>query len=78
VRGDELLPLAELRRRLGLGHKGIAKAQKMGLRVTRFGKCGYVLGKSVLAFFELLEAQQHPPRGGPDGGDDPGTGSAIR
>lgn len=67
VRSDELLPAAELRRRLGWGTKGLSKAQRMGLKLVTFGKCKYALGKSVLEFFANLEAEQHP--GGPHGVD---------
>jgi len=58
VRADELLPLSELGRRLGMGHKTLARVQRAGLRTVLFGRMKYALGADVLAFFRRLAAEQ--------------------
>jgi len=50
----ELLPLAEFRRRMGIGNKGFAAMRRAGLKVRRFGRAGYVLGADAIAWFEGL------------------------
>jgi len=56
VRADELIPLAVLRDRLGLGNKGIRTLREAGLPVRRLGRQGFVLGRDVLDFFGGLPA----------------------
>jgi hypothetical protein len=51
IRADEVLPLAEAGRRLGMGKRGMQAAQRAGLPVVRFGRRGYVLGRDVLDWF---------------------------
>jgi len=58
IHRDEVLPLAVFRQRTGLGHKGVAHAKKLGLRVIRLGRVGFVLGSDAVAFFEKLAAEQ--------------------
>lgn len=58
IRGDELLRLAELKRRLGWGEHAVRQARKAGLRLIAFGREKYALGSDVLAFFGRLAEQQ--------------------
>lgn len=53
VRSDELLTLAELKRRLSWGDRSVAAAQRAGLRAVGFGRQKFVLGADVIAW--LLE-----------------------
>jgi len=62
IRSDELLSLAELRRRLGWQEHAVRQARRAGLRLVSFGREKYVLGADVLQFFEKLGAEQE--RGG--------------
>lgn len=52
VREGELYTLVEVRRRLGVSQAGLRVMRRSGLRVARFGKRGYVLGRDVIAFIE--------------------------
>ncbi len=54
IRADEVLPLAELGRRLGMGNKTLAAIQRDGLRAVQVGKRKYCLGSDVLVFFQDL------------------------
>ena len=58
IRSDELLPLSEVRRRLGIGYKTAAKAQRDGLRTIPYGRQKFVLGADILAFFRDLAERQ--------------------
>lgn len=58
IRTDEILPLPELKRRLGWGEHAIRQARRKGLRLIGFGRGKYALGADVLAFFERLAAEQ--------------------
>jgi len=58
IRSDEILSLAELRRRLGWGEHAIRQARRQGLRLIGFGREKFALGRDVLAFFERLGAEQ--------------------
>jgi hypothetical protein len=55
IRADELLPWACLHDRLGWGARALASARAQGLRVLRFGKWQYVLGRDVIAFLERVQ-----------------------
>jgi hypothetical protein len=57
VSAHELYTLAELGRRLGMGRKTLARAQKDGLQTVAFGRMKYVRGQAVLDFFQDLEAK---------------------
>ena len=84
IRPDEVYPLADFRRRCGLGHKGVASAKRAGLRVIRFGRGAFVLGRDALAFFERLAAEQsgngspQRPVSRPDGADGLGSPATRR
>jgi hypothetical protein len=68
VRADEVLPAAELRRRLAWGRKSYTKAIADGLRVVRYGRVDYVLGGDVLEFFARLpDKTSTHDCGGPQG-----------
>ncbi len=54
VRTDEILPIAEACRRLGWGKRTLQHARRCGLRIIRFGRCAYVRGVDVHAFFAKL------------------------
>ena len=54
VRSDEILTLSECKKRLGWGHKSVATAKRVGLRVVPLGRQKYVLGSDVLEFFRKL------------------------
>lgn len=55
---DELVTLAELKRRLNWEHYNVRIAKERGLRIIKFGCNKYVLGSDLLAFFEKLEREQ--------------------
>jgi hypothetical protein len=63
IQAGEVMTLAELKRRLGLGEHAIRQARRAGLRLIAFGRGKFVLGADVLAFFEAL-AQQHTDSNG--------------
>lgn len=52
VREDEIVPLADFARRLGLGPSAMRTARRQGLRVRRIGRRKYILGRDLIAFFE--------------------------
>lgn len=52
VREDEIVPLAELDARLGLGPSAIRTARRQGLKVRRIGRRKFVLGRDLIAFLE--------------------------
>lgn len=60
IRGDEILPLREVARRLGWGQRLIVKAQVDGLRVVQYGRMKYCLGADVLHFFRQRVAGAIP------------------
>ena len=62
IRADELLPLRELCRRLGIGSRGWRTLRDSGVPVRRVGKQAFVLGDELLAHFRRLPIDQ----GGPD------------
>jgi hypothetical protein len=65
VKADELLPLSALHTRLGWGARGLAAARRQGLRVLRFGRWHYVLGRDLIEFLESVQtvAERQPPGG---------------
>ena len=65
IRSDEILPAAELRRRLNWGRKTYSKALSDGLKVVRYGRVDYLLGNDVLDFFRKLAAGNGAGDGGP-------------
>jgi hypothetical protein len=65
IRSDELLPAAELRRRLNWGRKAYTKALSDGLKTIRYGRCDYCLGEDVLAFF-VAQSGRQSGTGAPD------------
>jgi len=58
VDGNELLRLAELKRRLGWGEHAVRQARAAGLRLVAFGREKYALGADVLDFFRRLAEEQ--------------------
>ncbi len=52
VREDEVVPLAELDARLGLGPSAIRTARRQGLKVHRIGRRKFVIGRDLIAFLE--------------------------
>ena len=54
IRVGELYILAEVRRRLGVSQSGLRSMRCAGLRVARFGKRGYALGRDVVSFVEQV------------------------
>lgn len=52
VREGEIVPLAELGFRLGLGPSAIRTARRQGLKVRRIGRRKFVLGRDLIAFLE--------------------------
>jgi len=62
IRADELLPLVELRRRLGWGAHALRQARAAGLRLISFGASKYALGRDVLDFFGRLAEEQDNKR----------------
>ena len=62
VRADELMPLREFGRRLGLASRSLQDAQRRGLRTVLFGRTKYILGRDAIHFFDELAdgtATQH-------------------
>lgn len=58
VSAGEVLPLREFGRRLGLASRALADAQRQGLRTVLFGRCKFVIGSDVVAWFQSLAEQQ--------------------
>ena len=58
VHGDEVLPLALLRQRLGWGSRTMAQAQRDGLRTIPYGKRKYVLGRDLIHFLRTITARE--------------------
>lgn len=52
VREDEIVPVADLEVRLGLGPSAIRTARRQGLKVRRIGRRKFVLGRDLIAFLE--------------------------
>ena len=61
VHSDEVLPLREFGRRMGLASRALADAQRQGLRTVLFGRMKYVLGSDALAWFQGLAERQKGP-----------------
>lgn len=49
---DEVVTLAELSARLGLGPSALRMARRKGLRIRRIGRRKFVLGRDLVAFLE--------------------------
>jgi hypothetical protein len=54
VHRDEVLPLREFGRRMGLASRALADAQRRGLRTVLFGRVKFVLGADAMAWFASL------------------------
>jgi hypothetical protein len=52
VREDEIVPLPELAKRLGLGQSAVRAARRQGLKVRRIGRRKFILGRDLVAFLE--------------------------
>lgn len=52
LRENEIVPLPELARRLGLGHSAIRAARRQGLKVRKIGRRKFILGRDLAAFLE--------------------------
>lgn len=57
IRADEAMLFSEAARRLGWCNKSRRFAQQRGLRVVKFGRWQYVLGRDVIAFLDKLAAE---------------------
>jgi hypothetical protein len=55
---NEVMTMREFGRRLGLGQKACCDAQRQGLRTILFGRCKFVLGEDVIAWFRRLAEEQ--------------------
>jgi hypothetical protein len=64
----EVMPLAEFGRRMNMGPRALADAQRAGLRTIVFGRVKYVTGGDALAWFDRLATAQHGPTGQPING----------
>ena len=62
IRTDELYPWSALHTRLGWGARSIALAKAKGLRVLRYGKRQYFLGRDVIAFLESIQGESQASR----------------
>jgi hypothetical protein len=51
---NEVMTLREFGRRLGLAQRACCDAQRQGLRTIIFGRCKFVLGEDVVAWFRRL------------------------
>jgi hypothetical protein len=54
IRADELLPLAEFRKRMGIGTKGLRSLREAGLPIRRFGRQGFIVGRDCVEWFAAL------------------------
>ena len=54
----EVMTMREFGRRLGLGQRACCDAQRQGLRTILFGRCKFVLGQDVVAWFRRLAEEQ--------------------
>jgi hypothetical protein len=52
VSENEVVPLAELDSRLGLGPSAIRMARRQGLKVHRIGRRKFVIGRDLITFLE--------------------------
>ena len=52
IREDEIIPLPELAKRLGLGQSAMRAARRQGLKVRRIGRRKFILGRDLVAFLE--------------------------
>lgn len=52
LREDEIVPLPELAKRLGLGPSALRAARRQGLKVRRIGRRKFILGRDLVAFLE--------------------------
>jgi hypothetical protein len=57
IRADELLPWIALHDRLGWGTEAVSEARRRGLRVLRFARRQYVLGRDIIEFLERVTDQ---------------------
>ena len=58
IRGDEVYPLREFCRRLGIGRKSWISMRNGGLRFCTSGRQIFIVGNDALKFFgELVEKQ---------------------
>jgi len=60
IQADTLYPWAALFDSLGWGAEAIAEARRRGLRVLRFARRQYVLGRDVIRFLESVADQDGP------------------
>ena len=58
VSASEVMTLREFGRRLGLAKRACCDAQRQGLRTILFGRCKFVLGDDVVAWFRRLAEEQ--------------------
>ncbi len=49
---NEIVPLPELAKRLGLGPSALRAARRQGLKVRRIGRRKFILGRDLVAFLE--------------------------
>ncbi len=67
IRRNEVLPFAEVCRRMGWGDQMAADVQRMGLRTVTIGRRKYTTGASVFEFVQRLMqagAGDHAEEGG--------------
>lgn len=50
IRADELLPIAEVQTRLGIGKAAMRTMRKNGLAIRRVGRQSYVVGSDLIDF----------------------------
>ena len=58
IHADEILLFSEAAQRLGWCAKSRRFAQRDGLRVTKYGRHQYVIGRDVVDFFQRLAERQ--------------------
>jgi hypothetical protein len=68
ILGDELMPLREAGRRLGIGSRGLAEAQRQGLRTVQYGRMKYVFGDDLFRFFDEIRREDPDHDQGQDRG----------
>lgn len=62
VSAHEVMTMKEMGRRLGLTSRACCDAQRQGLRTILFGRCKFVLGEDVIAWFRRLAEEQGSKR----------------
>ena len=56
IKANELMPLTEFMRRMGMGRKAWFALRRAGFPCRRFGRQAFIVGADALRFFSALPA----------------------